>query len=180
MSQGLRCRGEDMCRAALPAIAALNRSCFRYCTLQAKERLQNVSSVNSIQYSNHYTSGNEICIMSESHVNMETKYFVIICGIFQSNYLSCSLTLKDKYTLRVFENKVLRKIFRPKRNEVKGNGEDSTTRSFTSCTYIQPDFNYHSTICLERLLKTTKNRILLGCATEISYVASSCLNGVIR
>jgi hypothetical protein len=67
---------------------------------------------------------------------METKYFVIICGVFQSNYLTCSLTLRDTYTLRVFENEVLRKIFGPKRNEVKGNGEDSTTRSFTSCTFI--------------------------------------------
>jgi hypothetical protein len=31
-----------------------------------------------------------------------------------------SLTLKEEYRLRVFENRVLRRIFRPKRDEVTG------------------------------------------------------------
>jgi hypothetical protein len=31
-----------------------------------------------------------------------------------------SLTLKEEHRLRVFENKVLRRIFRPKRDEVTG------------------------------------------------------------
>jgi hypothetical protein len=31
-----------------------------------------------------------------------------------------SLTLREKYRLRVFENKALRRIFGPKRDEVKG------------------------------------------------------------
>jgi hypothetical protein len=31
-----------------------------------------------------------------------------------------SLTLKEKHRLRVFENRVLRRIFRPKRDEVTG------------------------------------------------------------
>jgi hypothetical protein len=33
---------------------------------------------------------------------------------------SWSLTLKEKHRLRVFENRVLRKIFGPKRDEVTG------------------------------------------------------------
>jgi hypothetical protein len=38
--------------------------------------------------------------------------------------------LKDEHRLRVFENKVLRKISGPKRDEITGNGEDYTRRSF--------------------------------------------------
>jgi hypothetical protein len=34
----------------------------------------------------------------------------------------------------VFQNRLLRRIFRPKRDEVRGIGEDYITRSFMLCT----------------------------------------------
>jgi hypothetical protein len=34
--------------------------------------------------------------------------------------VTLSLTLREEYGLRVFENRVLRRIFRPKRDEVAG------------------------------------------------------------
>jgi hypothetical protein len=37
--------------------------------------------------------------------------------------------LREESRLRVFENRVLRKIFGPKRDEVNGNGENYTVRS---------------------------------------------------
>jgi hypothetical protein len=37
--------------------------------------------------------------------------------------------LKEERRLRVFENKVLRRIFGPKRDEVRGNGENYIMRS---------------------------------------------------
>jgi hypothetical protein len=40
-----------------------------------------------------------------------------------------SLTLREERRLRVFENRVLRKLFGPKRDEVTGNGESCITRS---------------------------------------------------
>ena len=40
-----------------------------------------------------------------------------------------SLTLREERKLRVCENKVLRRIFGPRRYEVKGNGGDCITRS---------------------------------------------------
>ena len=40
-----------------------------------------------------------------------------------------SLTLREERKLRVFENMVLRRIFGPRRDEVKGNGGDCITRS---------------------------------------------------
>jgi hypothetical protein len=40
-----------------------------------------------------------------------------------------SPTLKEERRLRVFKNTVLRRIFGPKRDEVKGNGENYIMRS---------------------------------------------------
>jgi hypothetical protein len=40
-----------------------------------------------------------------------------------------SLTLREERRLRVFENRVLRRIFGPKRDEVTGNGENYIMRS---------------------------------------------------
>jgi hypothetical protein len=37
--------------------------------------------------------------------------------------------LREKRRLRVFENKVLRRVFGPKRDEVTGNGESYIMRS---------------------------------------------------
>ena len=39
------------------------------------------------------------------------------------------LTLQEERRLRVFENKVLRRIFGPRKDEVKGTGGDCVTRS---------------------------------------------------
>ena len=39
------------------------------------------------------------------------------------------LTLREERKLRVFENMVLRRIYGPRRDEVRGNGGDSITRS---------------------------------------------------
>jgi hypothetical protein len=40
-----------------------------------------------------------------------------------------SLTFKEERRLRVFENRLLRRIFGPKRDEVRGNGENYIMRS---------------------------------------------------
>jgi len=44
---------------------------------------------------------------------------------------NCSLTLREGLRLRVFENRLLRRIFGPKRDEVTGSGENYITRSLT-------------------------------------------------
>jgi hypothetical protein len=45
-----------------------------------------------------------------------------------------SLTLREECRLRVFENRVLRRVFGPKRDEVTGSGENFIVRSFMICT----------------------------------------------
>jgi hypothetical protein len=48
-----------------------------------------------------------------------------------------SLTLREKHRLRVFENRVLRRIFGPKGMRWLENGENCITRSFVICTLRQ-------------------------------------------
>jgi hypothetical protein len=45
-----------------------------------------------------------------------------------------SLTLRDEHRLRVFENRVLRRKYGPKKDEVTGSGENYIMRSLMICT----------------------------------------------
>jgi hypothetical protein len=47
-------------------------------------------------------------------------YRTIILSVVLYGYETWSLTLREECRLRVFENKVLRRIFGPKRDEVTG------------------------------------------------------------
>jgi hypothetical protein len=67
--------------------------------------------------------------------NVKIKTYRTI--IFPAVLYGCetwSLILRERCRLRVFENRVLRRIFGSKRDEVTGNGEDYITRSFMLCT----------------------------------------------
>jgi hypothetical protein len=73
--------------------------------------------------------------------NVKIKiYRTIILPVVLYGCESWSLTLREECRLRVLENKVLRRIFGPKRDEVTGSGEDYTTRSFMLCTSHQISF----------------------------------------
>jgi len=53
--------------------------------------------------------------------NLKIKiYKIIILPVVLYGCETWSLTLREERRLRVFENKVLRRIFEPKRNEVRG------------------------------------------------------------
>jgi hypothetical protein len=48
-----------------------------------------------------------------------------------------SLRLREEYRLRVFENRVLRRIFRPKRNEVTGGRRKKKRNLYSSPSLIR-------------------------------------------
>jgi hypothetical protein len=50
---------------------------------------------------------------------------------------SWSLTLREEHRLRVFENRVLMRIFGPKREKWREAGEDCIMRSFIACKLRQ-------------------------------------------
>jgi hypothetical protein len=67
--------------------------------------------------------------------NLKIKiYRTIILPVVLYGCESWSLILREECRLRVFENKVLRRIFEPKRYEEQGSGEDYITRSFMLCS----------------------------------------------
>jgi hypothetical protein len=51
--------------------------------------------------------------------------------------MKCSLTVREEHRLRMFENRVLRRIFGSQREEVAGDGRNCIMRSFITCTLPQ-------------------------------------------
>ena len=56
-------------------------------------------------------------------------YRTIILRVVLYGCETWSLTMREERRLRVFENRVLRRVFGPKRDEVTGNGENYIRRS---------------------------------------------------
>ena len=61
-------------------------------------------------------------------------YRTIILPVFLYGCETWSLTLREERGLRVFENRVLRRVFGPKRDEVTGNGENYIMKILVICT----------------------------------------------
>jgi hypothetical protein len=61
-------------------------------------------------------------------------YKTIISPVVLYGCETWSLTLREEHKLRVFENRVLRTIFGPKRDEVLGDWRNCIMRSFMTCT----------------------------------------------
>jgi hypothetical protein len=61
-------------------------------------------------------------------------YKTVILRVVLYGCENWSLTLREEHRLRVFENRVLRRIFGPKRDEVAGGGENCIMRSCVVCT----------------------------------------------
>jgi len=61
-------------------------------------------------------------------------YRTIILPVVLYGCETWSLTLREERRLRVVENRVLRRVFGPKRDEVPGNGENYIKRSLVICT----------------------------------------------
>jgi hypothetical protein len=62
-------------------------------------------------------------------INLKVRiYRIIILLVVLCGCETWSLTLKEERRLRVFENRVLRRVFGPKRDEMTGNGESCITR----------------------------------------------------
>ena len=61
-------------------------------------------------------------------------YRTIILPVVLYGCETWTLTLRDERRLRVLENRVLRRVFGPKRDEVTENGENYILRSLVICT----------------------------------------------
>ena len=76
-------------------------------------------------------------LLSSSLLSKKLKikiYRSIILPVVLYGCETWSLTLREERRLRVFENRVLRRVFGPKRDEVTGNGENYIMRSLVIFT----------------------------------------------
>ena len=100
-----------------------------------------ITDQNSIQeeIKSKLKSGNACChsvrnISSSSllHKNLQIKiYRTIILTVVLYGFETWSLTLREEHRLRVFENRGLRRILGPQRDEKTGSGENYIMRSLT-------------------------------------------------
>jgi hypothetical protein len=88
-----------------------------------------------------------VCIHWVVDPEYDTRILVILVGISRNLHFSqqiiifflygcetLSLTLREEHRLRVIENRVLRRIFGPKRDEVTGGWRKLHIRSCMVCT----------------------------------------------
>jgi hypothetical protein len=76
--------------------------------------------------------GNRIAILE---ISLNTRDFSLPVVLYGCE--TWSLTLREEHRLRVFENRVLRRIFGPKRDEMIKAGENYIMRSFITCIVRQ-------------------------------------------
>ena len=75
--------------------------------------------------------------MSSSLLSKKLKIKIhrtIILPVILYGCETWSLALREECRLRVFENRVLRRVFGPKRDEVTGNGENYIIKSLVIST----------------------------------------------
>jgi hypothetical protein len=64
-------------------------------------------------------------------------YKTIILPIVLNGCETWSFALREEYRLKVFENRLLKRIFGPKRDEMAGGWRNCIMRSFIACTLHQ-------------------------------------------
>jgi hypothetical protein len=63
-------------------------------------------------------------------------YMYALC-VYEYGCETWSLTLREEHRMRAFENRVLRRMFGPKRDEVTREWKNCITRCFMICTLRQ-------------------------------------------
>jgi hypothetical protein len=82
-------------------------------------------------------------LLSSGLLSKNTKirvYRTVVLPVVLYGCETWSVTLRKEQRLRVFENRVLRRIFGPRRDEAKDSGEDYITRNLMTCTHHQISF----------------------------------------
>jgi hypothetical protein len=70
--------------------------------------------------------------------NVKVKiYKTIILPVVLYGFETSSLTLREEHRLKVFENRVLRRIFGPKRDELTGEWRKLHNEELHNCTHHQ-------------------------------------------
>jgi hypothetical protein len=116
------------------------RECCRLCDLKTKN--VNKSTFIKAEIKSRLKLGNACYYSVQNLLSSRLLSKNIKIKIFKTTILSVvlygceawSLTLREERRLKVSENRVLRRMFGPKRDEITGNGENYIMRSLMICT----------------------------------------------
>jgi hypothetical protein len=86
-----------------------------------------------MKLSSHVLSKN---IKIDTYIYIYIYKTIVLCVILYG-YETWSLTIGEEHRLRVYKNRVLRRIFGPTREEVTGGRKNCTMRSFIICTFTK-------------------------------------------
>jgi hypothetical protein len=86
-------------------------------------------------------SGTFVCFSAAKIAKIRTNTTLILPVVLYVGE-TWSLTLREEHRLRVFEKRLIRKIFGPKRDEVTGGWENCIMRSFITCIHSQVKLVY--------------------------------------
>jgi len=89
-------------------------------------------------------------------------YGTIIPSVVVYGYETWSLTLREERRLRAFENRVLRRIFGPKRNEVTGEWRKLHNEQLNDL-HSPPNFNYNRILVLQEFTLKIATRLAETC-----------------
>jgi hypothetical protein len=84
------------------------------------------------------------------------KWSTIILPVIMYGRETSSLTLREQYMLTIFENRVLKRIFGPKRYQIIRCSENYIMRSFITCILRQKN----------RMIKVKENKMGRACSTS--------------
>jgi hypothetical protein len=110
---------------------------FKYMltTLTSKLHARKLKSrLNFGNASYHSVQGLQSSCLFSRNVNVKI-YKTITLPVVLYGIEIWSLTSSEEHRLRVFENRILRRIFGPKRDEKRETGESCTMGSFIICTH---------------------------------------------
>jgi hypothetical protein len=100
-------------------------------------------------------------------------YRTIISPLVVCGYETWSLTMREECRLRVFENRVLRRIFEPKRDEVTREWRKLHNEELNDL-YSPPNFNYNRILVLKEITLKMATRVAETCwdrnVTKVHFV----------
>jgi hypothetical protein len=114
-------------------------SCYQKAGQRQNIKVANRSCDNVEKFKYWWTTlADQNCIHEEIKSRLQVKiYKTIILPVVLYGCETWSLTLREKHMLRVFEKKILRRIFDLRRMWWRKNGRNCTVRNFIICTHLQ-------------------------------------------
>jgi hypothetical protein len=118
-----------------------------------------------------------VCCLKTLRIKIQKNITILGAVLYGSQ--AWSPTLREEHRLRVFENRVLRRILEPKRDEITGDWKNCIMRTFITCTVPQIIIRMIKSTrmrCAGHVARKVQNRNGYRVYTEANFRVLSCYN----